>query len=110
MNEDDLRRLEGAGSAVEIEAGQVLIEHGQPGTGLFVVLDGSFVVEAPEGVHDVGPGAVLGDRALVSSDGTRTARVRALTSGTVLAVERAEVERLCGEDPAFAERLAALGG
>jgi CRP-like cAMP-binding protein len=49
---------------------------------------------------------VIGERALLSADGMRTARVRALTHGVVLAVERAEVERLCAEDPAFAERLA----
>jgi CRP-like cAMP-binding protein len=36
----------------------------------------------------------------------RTARVRALTYGRVFAGERAEVDRLCAEDPGFAERLA----
>jgi CRP-like cAMP-binding protein len=64
------------------------------------------VVEAPEGMRELGPGAVVGERALLSEDGTRTARVRALTYGKVVAVERAEVDRLCAEDPAFAERLA----
>jgi CRP-like cAMP-binding protein len=64
------------------------------------------VVEAPEGARELGPGSVVGERALLSEDGTRTARVRALTHGVVVAVERAEVDRLCAEDPAFAERLA----
>jgi CRP-like cAMP-binding protein len=49
---------------------------------------------------------VVGERALLSEDGTRTARVRALTYGVVIAVDRAEVDRLCAEDPEFAERLA----
>lgn len=35
------------------------------------------------------------------------ARGRTLTDCAVLAVERADVDRLCGEDAAFAERLAA---
>ena len=91
---------------VSFAAGKVLIERGKPGTGLFVVREGTLVVEAPEATRELGPGAVLGERALMSPDGTRTARVRALTDGVVLAVERAEIDRLCAEDPALAERLA----
>jgi CRP-like cAMP-binding protein len=106
VDENDLRKLEAAGSELAFVAGQVLIERGKPGTGLFVVVEGSLAVEAPEGTRELGPGAVIGERALMSPDGTRTARVRALSGGVVLAVERAEIDRLCAEDPAFAERLA----
>jgi CRP-like cAMP-binding protein len=84
----------------------VLIERGKPGTGLYVVVEGQIVVEAPEGTREFGPGAVVGERALLSEDGLRTARVRALTHGIVLTIERAEVDRLCAEDPGFADRLA----
>jgi CRP-like cAMP-binding protein len=108
VDEDDLEKLKAAGSALSFGAGQVLIERGKPGTGLYVVLDGHLVVEAPEGTRELGPGSVIGERALLSPDGLRTARVRALTHGVVLAVERAEVERLSADDPAFADRLAAL--
>ena len=107
MDEDDLRKLEAIGSELSFGAGQMLIERGKPGTGLYVVREGHIVVEAPEGARELGPGSVVGERALLSEDGTRTARVRALTHGVVIAVERAEVDRLCAEDPAFAERLAA---
>ena len=106
MDEDDLRRLEAVGSKLEFGAGQMLIERGKPGTGLYVVLEGHVVVEAPEGTHELGPGSVVGERALRSADGMRSARVRALTHGVVLAVDRAEIDRVCTEDPAFAERLA----
>ena len=106
MNEEDLRRLRAVGSEVEFAAGKVLIERGQPGTGLFVVVEGSLVVEAPEGRRELGPGAVVGERALLSPDGTRTARVRALTDGVLIAVERNEIDRLCADDAVFTERLA----
>jgi CRP-like cAMP-binding protein len=106
VDEDDLRKLEAAGSELSFGAGQMLIERGKPGTGLYVVLEGHIVVEAPEGTRELGPGSVVGERALLSADGTRTARVRALTHGVVVAVERAEVDRLCAEDPGLAERLA----
>ena len=105
MDEEDLRKLEAAGSELPFGAGQMLIERGKPGTGLYVVLEGQILVEAPEGIREFGPGSVVGERALLSEDGTRTARVRALTYGKVVAVERAEVDRLCAEDPGFAERL-----
>ena len=106
MEEDDLKRLEAVGSRLEFGAGQMLIEHGKPGTGLYVVVEGNILVEAPEGTRELGAGSVVGERALFSADGLRTARVRALTHGAVVAVERAEVDRLCAEDPEFAERLA----
>jgi CRP-like cAMP-binding protein len=106
MDEDDLRRLEAAGSMLKFPAGKVLIERGKPGTGLFVLLAGIVAIEAPEGTKELGPGGVIGERALLSADGKRTARVRAVTDGVAVAVERAEVDRLCAEDPAFAKRLA----
>jgi CRP-like cAMP-binding protein len=108
VDEDDLRKLEAAGSELSFGAGQMLIESGKPGTGLYVVLEGKIVVEAPEGTRELGPGAVVGERALLSEDGTRSARVRALTFGRVVAVDRADVDRLCTEDPGFADRLAAV--
>jgi CRP-like cAMP-binding protein len=106
VDEDDLKKLEAAGSELTFGAGQMLIESGKPGHGLYVVLEGHIVVEASEGTRELGPGAVVGERALLSEDGLRTARVRALTFGRVIAVDRAEVDRLCAEDPEFAERLA----
>ena len=108
MDEDDLGKLQAAGTELSFGAGQMLIERGKPGTGLFVLVEGRIVVEAPEGARELGPGSVVGERALLSEDGTRTARVRALTYGKVVAVDRAEVDRLCAEDPDFAERLAAV--
>ena len=108
VDEDDLRKLEAVGSELSFGSGQMLIERGKPGTGLYLVVEGHIVVEAPEGSRELGPGSVVGERALLSEDGTRTARVRALTNGRVVAVDRAEVDRLCAEDPAFAERLAAV--
>lgn len=107
MNDDDLRKLEAAGSQLTFESGQVLTERGTPGAGLFVVLEGQIVVETPdEGLVELGPGSVVGERALFSEDGLRQARVRALTRVIAAVVDRAAVERLCAEDTEFAERLA----
>ena len=110
MNADDLRLLQTVGAEAEVAAGQVLIERGQAGTGLYVILEGTVIVEAPEGTRDLGPGTFIGERALLSADGIRTARVRASSDLRVLAVDRIEFERLCVDDPAFARRLTDDGG
>lgn len=107
MDADDLRRLEQCGFEAEIPAGQVLVERGQHGAGLFVIREGTVVVEALEGDIEFGPGSVIGERALLSEAGRRAARVRATTDLRVIAVDRQEVERLCADDAAFASRLAA---
>ena len=109
MNTDDLRQLEEAGAEADFPAGHVLIERGQHGTGLYVILEGAVVVETPEGNLEFGSGALIGERALLSAHGTRAARVRATSALRVLAVNRYEFERLCADDPAFARRLADAG-
>jgi CRP-like cAMP-binding protein len=106
MTPDDLRLLETVGVHSAVTAGRVLIEHGQPGTGLYVIVDGTVIVEAPEGTREFGAGSVIGERALLSPEGRRTARVRALSEVHVVAVDRNQVERLCAADEAFAQRLA----
>jgi CRP-like cAMP-binding protein len=108
MDPDDLRVLETVGAEAEVAAGQVLIERGQHGAGLYVILEGTVVVEAPEGTREVGAGTCIGERALLSADGMRTARVRATSDTRVLSVDRTEFERLCADDPAFARRFQRL--
>jgi CRP-like cAMP-binding protein len=108
VNDDDMRCLEAVGSEVTFPSGHVLIERGQHGGGLFVILEGTVVVEAPEGNVDFGSGSIIGERALLSPAGRRAARVRATSDLRVLAVDRREFERLCADDTAFAERVASL--
>ena len=106
MEGEDLRRLHEVGIEERFASGQMLIERGQYGAGLFVILEGTVVVDAPEGTRDLGPGTVVGERALLSADGIRTARVRATSDVRLLLVDRAEFERLCADDPSFGERVA----
>ena len=109
MNDDDLRLLESVGTESQLDAGHVLIERGQHGSGLFVILEGTVQVEAPEGTRELGPGACIGERAMLSDEGTRTARVRTTSDVRVLAVDRVEFERLCENDDELAQRVAEAG-
>ena len=106
MHPDDLRLLETVGSEAKVASGRVLIEPGQLGSGLYVILEGTVLVEAPEGTRELGAGACVGERALLSADGKRTARFRTTSDVRVLAVDRVDVERLCADNADFARRLA----
>jgi CRP-like cAMP-binding protein len=70
-----------------------------------VILEGEVVVEAPEGSRELGPGSLVGERAMFAADGTRTARVQATSAVRVLAVDRSGFERLCADEPDLARRL-----
>ena len=69
-----------------LAAGETLVEQGAPGTDVFLILDGIFVVEVDGNqVAEIGPGAVVGERAALEG-GTRTATLRATTKARVAEV------------------------
>jgi len=82
-------RLLDSGSACEFPANHVMIEVGLPGSGLFLIREGTVRVEAPERTVELGGGEVVGERALDSADGLRTARVVCITDVRAVAVDRA---------------------
>jgi hypothetical protein len=75
-----------------LKAGDTLVEQGEPSDQLYLLLDGILRVEVDgEPVADVGPGAVLGERAILES-GRRTATLTATTPVTVAIADRAVVD------------------
>jgi CRP-like cAMP-binding protein len=74
-----------------LDKGRTLVEQGDLGTDMYVLLDGVFSVEVDgAAVAHVGPGAVVGERALLEG-GRRTATLRALTPCKVAAASGDEV-------------------
>jgi hypothetical protein len=70
----------------ELKEGETLVEQDEPGTELFLVLDGMLDVEVDgEVVAEVGPGAILGVRASIEG-GLRTATLRAATRCRVVVI------------------------
>lgn len=93
----------------EASPGQVLIQQGQPGSGLLIVERGTVVVERPGRTPiELGPGQFLGELALLTPEGTHTARVRAKTAAVLLAIGRADFVRLIEQEPKTA--IAMLSG
>ncbi|MGI9032588.1 MAG: cyclic nucleotide-binding domain-containing protein [Acidimicrobiales bacterium] len=76
----------------KLGAGKTLVEQGAPGDSLFLLLDGVLAVEVGgQPVAEVGPGAVLGERAVLEG-GTRTATLRAVTPVKVAVAEADQVD------------------
>lgn len=93
VSEEVARRLLELGTECEFSAGSVLMALGEPGAGLYLIRHGTVLVHAPGGDSEHGPGEVVGELALLSPDGMRTARVTALTDVRAVAVDRATLER-----------------
>jgi len=76
-----------------VPRGEPLVEQGQPGDELFVLLDGVLDVEVDgEVVAQVGSGAILGEKAVLG-DGHRTATLRAVRSSRVAVIRAGEISR-----------------
>jgi hypothetical protein len=70
-----------------IAAGEALVTQGERSTDVYLILDGMFTVEVDgEQVAEIGPGAVVGERAALQG-GTRTATLRATTRARVAEIE-----------------------
>ena len=83
-----------------IKEGKMLVEQGEMGMQLFLLLDGVLSVEVNgEALAQVGPGAILGERAVLET-GARTASLRAVTPCRVAEVAGDAI------DPAFLRELA----
>jgi hypothetical protein len=75
-----------------LEAGETLVQQGEEGNEMFLLLDGILDVEVDgEVVAQVGPGAVLGERALLEG-GRRTSTLHAATAARVAVVSSDEVD------------------
>ena len=94
-----------AGGVTDVRAGQVLIQAGDPGVCMFVVLDGSVVVERGDLHIEIGRDGFFGELALLVPDSPRIARVRARTDARILAVPRQTLDFLLETEPPFALAL-----
>ena len=76
-----------------LDAGETLVEQGAPGDELYLVLDGVLGVEiGGEEVAEIGPGALVGEKALLEG-GTRTATLRAQTRCRIAVIPGELVDR-----------------
>ncbi len=84
----------------EVNEGEALVEQDEPGTTLFLILDGMLDVEVDgEVIAQVGPGAIVGERASIEG-GLRSSTLRAATRVRAVVIPAEAIE--AGEITALA--------
>ena len=102
LDDSTLERIAALATEFTAPEGQVLIETGQPGTGVFIIEDGSVRVDLPDGGSRVrGPGSFFGELAVLA-DAPRAARVVVAEPLTALAIRRTDMLALLESEPAIA--------
>ena len=88
----------------KIKEGGTLVEQGEKGEELFLLLDGVLAAEYNgEKVNELGPGAILGERAILEG-GTRTLTLRALTPVKVAVAPADQVDKTALTEVAVGHR------
>lgn len=105
MSEMGLTRVASRCAELVAEKGRVLALPEDPGTGMFVLCDGTVAVELRSGTLELGPGDFFGELALLVDDGARVARVRATTPVRCVSIPRDDFLALVETEPAFALHL-----
>ncbi len=102
---EDLRRVGELSDEIELAAGGVLVDQGDPGTHCYVILEGTAsVYVSGQHVASLGPGSMVGEMALVDHR-PRTATVVADTTLDLLRFDSAAFAKLLEEMPKASERV-----
>ena len=102
VSDAGLERIAASLGELECEPGQVLALPGDPGSGMFVILDGNVKVEARGAVYDLGPGDFFGELSLLSPGTERVARVRAASRVRCIGLPRDTALALIESEPSVA--------
>jgi CRP/FNR family cyclic AMP-dependent transcriptional regulator len=106
LSDAGLERVAAHAGELEVEPGQILALEGDPGSGMFVILDGTVSVEMRGGFHtELEQGNFFGEIALLVPDAKRVARVRAATHARLLTVARDDFLTLVESEPSLALKM-----
>ncbi len=101
----ELERIARLVDEVDVPAGKVLMNEGDHGAEMFVVVEGRFTVERNGTVvRECGPGEILGELALLS-EGPRTATVVAAEPGHLLVAGHHEFHELMEVSPEISAKM-----
>jgi CRP-like cAMP-binding protein len=97
-----LERLTSASGELTCSAGQIVALEGDPGSGMFVILDGTASVEWRGGSVSLEAGTFFGELTLLAPGGRRNARVRAATEMRCIAIPRDAALEVIESEPSVA--------
>jgi CRP/FNR family transcriptional regulator, cyclic AMP receptor protein len=105
FSEDELRRIVDRSRIVEVAAGTVVTEMGEPGDSFFVIIDGTVAARTPIGAgSELKPGDFFGEMSLLDGE-PRSATIVASTDLRLLVVDRTHFWHLLDETPDLIRRI-----
>jgi CRP/FNR family transcriptional regulator, cyclic AMP receptor protein len=108
FSEDERRRVAELSEIVEVPAGTVVTQMGEPGDSFFVIIDGTVAVRTPIGAgSQLQPGDFFGEMSLLDGE-PRSATITATTDVRLLIVDRSHFWRLLDETPELVRRILML--
>ena len=108
LSEPGLQRVASAVAEIDVPQGALLAERAQPGSGVFVLLEGTVEVGLPGEAVELGPPEIVGELSMLVDDARRSARVRAVTPVRCLALRRSDFTALLETEPTFAAAVASV--
>jgi CRP-like cAMP-binding protein len=102
LPDDTMRRIAEVACDFDVPAGQLLIEANAPGSGMFVIEEGTVEVHTHTGTFRLGPGECIGELALLTAEGVRSARAQATTPVRALAIARDDFRAILDDDHGLA--------
>ena len=105
MSLPGLERVSSCAADLVAEEGQVLALQDDPGSGMYVIREGTVAVELRSGTLELGPGDFFGELALLIDNGARVARVRATSPVRCISIPREDFLDLVESEPSFALAL-----
>lgn len=109
VSKADFERVCGIVEEIELFAGDVLFDEGDPGGKAYIIQEGKLEVVKTSGERDVllavrGPGEVIGEMSLLEQ-APRMATVRARTDSNLIALNQEQFNQLLGSSPSVARTL-----
>jgi C4-dicarboxylate-specific signal transduction histidine kinase len=106
LAEPDLERLYAEAQTLTLPANASVIEEGDPGDALYVLIDGALQISKRAGAHDVKvdvrrPGDVIGEMSLLDN-APRAASVRTLRESRLLMISKSVFEHVLATSPTAA--------
>jgi CRP/FNR family transcriptional regulator, cyclic AMP receptor protein len=108
FSEGELHRVAELSTIVELPAGTVVTQMGEPGNSFFIIIDGTVAVHTPIGAgSQLQPGDFFGEMSLLDGE-PRSATITATTDVRLLMVDRSHFWRLLDETPELIRRILML--
>ena len=105
LSAEGLERVAASAADLEADEGRVLALQDDPGSGMYIIREGTVAVELRSGSLELGPGDFFGELALLIENGARVARVRATSHVRCVSIPREDFLALVETEPSFALAL-----